>query len=117
MGRTTLSNWDRKGEISKSRPKRNIKSRSSDYKGKGISNESYDRQRSRGRGNDQERVGKTTLLKWNGEGGFKMLVQNKHQGNDRGMTRVKVITDTHNPGGILDKTCEVSKNGKQSMAK
>jgi hypothetical protein len=35
MGRTPLSSWDRKEEISKSRPKISIKARSSDYKGKG----------------------------------------------------------------------------------
>jgi hypothetical protein len=35
MGRTPLSSWDRKEEISKSRPKVNIEARSSDYKGKG----------------------------------------------------------------------------------
>ena len=46
-----------------------------------------------------------------------MQVYDKHQGKDRGMTSVKVITDKHNQGGILDKTCEVSKNGKQSMVK
>jgi hypothetical protein len=40
-------------------------------------------------------MGKTTLLNWNGRGGFKMQVQDKHQGKDRGMTRVKVITDKH----------------------
>ena len=61
--------------------------------------------------------GKTTLLNWNGRGSFKMQVQDKHHGKDQGMTRVKVITDKHNQGGILDKTCEVSKNGKQSMVK
>jgi hypothetical protein len=46
-----------------------------------------------------------------------MQVQDKHHGKDQGMTRVKVVTDKHNQGGILDKTCEVSKNGKQSMVK
>ena len=46
-----------------------------------------------------------------------MQVQDKHHGKDQGMTRVKVITDKHNHRGILDKTCEVSRNGKQSMVK
>ena len=46
-----------------------------------------------------------------------MQVQDKHHGKDQGMTRVKVITNKHNQGGILDKTCEVSKKGKQSMVK
>jgi hypothetical protein len=46
---------------------------------------------------EQTRAGrrKTTLLKWNGGGGFKMQVQDKHQSKDRGTTRVKVITDKH----------------------
>jgi hypothetical protein len=39
-----------------------------------------------------------------------MQVQDKHHGKDQGMTRVKVITD-------IDKTCEASKKGKQSMVK
>jgi hypothetical protein len=42
---------------------------------------------------------------------------NKHHGKDQGMTRVKVITDKHNQGCILDKICEASKKGKQSMVK
>jgi hypothetical protein len=46
-----------------------------------------------------------------------MQVQDKHHGKDQGMTRVKVITDKHNQGCILDKTCEASKKGKQSMVK
>jgi hypothetical protein len=46
-----------------------------------------------------------------------MQVHDKHQSKDRGMTRVKVITDEHNQGCILDKTCEASKKGKQSMMK
>jgi hypothetical protein len=44
-------------------------------------------------------------------------VQDKHHGKDQGMTRVKAITDKHNQGCILDKTCETSKKGKQSMVK
>jgi hypothetical protein len=56
--------------------------------------------------------GKTTLLNWNGRGSFKMQVQDKHHGKDQGMTRVKVITDKHNQGCILDKTCEASEKGK-----
>jgi hypothetical protein len=40
-----------------------------------------------------------------------------HQGKDRGVTRGKVITDKHNQGCILDKTCEASKKGEQSMMK
>jgi hypothetical protein len=39
--------------------------------------------------------GKTTLLNWNGRGSFKIRVHDKHQGTDRGMTSVKVITDKH----------------------
>jgi hypothetical protein len=46
-----------------------------------------------------------------------MQVQDKHYDKDQRMTRVKVITDKHNQGCILDKTCEVSKKGKQSMVK
>jgi hypothetical protein len=46
-----------------------------------------------------------------------MQVQDKHHGKVQGMTRVKVIANKHNQGGILDKTCEVSKKGKQSMVK
>jgi hypothetical protein len=42
-----------------------------------------------------------------------MQVHAKHHGKDQGMTRVKVITDKHNQGCILDKTCEASKKGKQ----
>jgi hypothetical protein len=42
-----------------------------------------------------------------------MQVQDKHHGK----TRVKVLTDKHNQGCILDKTCEASKKGKQSMVK
>ena len=45
-----------------------------------------------------------------------MQVQAKHH-KDQGMTRVKVITDKHNQGCILDKTGEASKKGKQSMVK
>jgi hypothetical protein len=62
-------------------------------------------------------IGKTSLLKSNGRGGFKMQVQDKHHGKDQGMTRVMVITDKHNQGCILDKTCEASKKRKQSMVK
>jgi hypothetical protein len=36
-------------------------------------------------------------------------VQDKHHGKDQGMTRVKVITDKHNQGCILYKTCKASK--------
>jgi hypothetical protein len=61
----------------------------------GISNKSYDWQRGKGKGNDQERVGKTTLLNWNERGGFKMQGQDKHQGKDRGTPRVRVITVKH----------------------
>jgi hypothetical protein len=41
-------------------------------------------------------IGKTTPLnlKW-GREGSKMQVQDKHQGKDRRMTRMKVITDKH----------------------
>jgi hypothetical protein len=46
-----------------------------------------------------------------------MQVQDKHHGKDQGMTRVKVITNKHNQGCILEKTCEASKKGKQSMVK
>jgi hypothetical protein len=46
-----------------------------------------------------------------------MQVRDKHNGKDQGMTRVKVITDKHNQGCILDKTYEASKKGKQSMVK
>jgi hypothetical protein len=46
-----------------------------------------------------------------------MQVYDKHQGEDQGMTRVKVTTDKHNQECILDKTCEASKKGKQSMVK
>jgi hypothetical protein len=33
------------------------------------------------------------------------------------MTRAKVITDKHNQGCILDKTCKASKKRKQPMVK
>jgi hypothetical protein len=47
-----------------------------------------------------------------------MHIQEKHQGKDRGMTRVKVITNKHATNGcILDKTCKVSKKGEQSTMK
>jgi hypothetical protein len=47
-----------------------------------------------------------------------MQVQDQHQGKDRVMTRVKVITDTHATKDIfLDETCKVSKKGEQSMVK
>jgi hypothetical protein len=46
-----------------------------------------------------------------------MQVQDKHHGKDQGMIRVKVITDKHNQGCILDKTCKASKKGVQSMVK
>ena len=46
-----------------------------------------------------------------------MKVQYKHHGKDQGMTRVKVITDKHNQGCILDKTCKASKKRKQPMVK
>ena len=39
--------------------------------------------------------GRTTLLNWNGRGGFKIQGQDKHQGKDQEMTRVKVTTDKH----------------------
>jgi hypothetical protein len=62
---------------------------------RGISNKSYDWQRGKGKGNDQERVGKTTLLNWNERGGFKMQRWDKHQGKDQAMPRVRVITVKH----------------------
>jgi hypothetical protein len=46
-----------------------------------------------------------------------MWVHGKPRGKDRGMTRVKVITDKHNQGCTLDKICEASKKEKQSMVK
>jgi hypothetical protein len=46
-----------------------------------------------------------------------MSVQDMHHGKDQGMTRVKVITDKHNQGCILNKTCKVSKKGEQPMMK
>jgi hypothetical protein len=46
-----------------------------------------------------------------------MKVQDKHHGKGQGMTRVKVITNKHNQGCILDKTCKASKKGEQSMMK
>jgi hypothetical protein len=75
-------------------------------------------QRDRGKkGPNKSGMGKTSLLKLNGIGGFKMQVQDKHHGKDQGMTRVKVIIDKHNQECILDKTCEASKKGKQTMVK
>jgi hypothetical protein len=47
----------------------------------------------RKKGTNKSGMGKTSLLKWNGGGGFEMQVHDKHQSKDRGMTRVKVITD------------------------
>jgi hypothetical protein len=46
-------------------------------------------------GNEQERGGvrHTLELKWGR--GFKIWVHDRDQGRDRGMTRVKVITDKH----------------------
>jgi hypothetical protein len=38
---------------------------------RGISNKRYDWQRGTGKGNDQEQVGKTTLLNWNEGGALK----------------------------------------------
>jgi hypothetical protein len=46
-------------------------------------------------------MGKASLLKWNGIGGFKMQVHDKHQSKDWGMTRVKVITYKHSWRGVF----------------
>jgi hypothetical protein len=42
IGKTPFSNRDGKDDISKGRHRISIKVRSSDYKGKGVSNKSYD---------------------------------------------------------------------------
>jgi hypothetical protein len=60
---------------------------------RGISNKRYDWQCGKGKGNDQERVGKTTLLNWNEGGAFKC--RDGISIKDQGMTRVKVITNKH----------------------
>jgi hypothetical protein len=47
-----------------------------------------------------------------------MQVHDNHQGKDREITRVKVVTNKHTTNEcILDKTCKVSKKGEQSMVK
>jgi hypothetical protein len=47
-----------------------------------------------------------------------MQVQDKNQGKDRRITRIKVITDKPTTkGGTLDKTYKVSKKGEESMMK
>ena len=75
-------------------------------------------QHDRGKRNKQERGGvrHTLELKWGR--GFKIWVHDRDQGRDRGMTRVKVITDKHNQGCILDKTCEAlsSNNDEKEQA-
>jgi hypothetical protein len=125
IGKTPFSNWDGKDDISKGRHKitswKDLEiTKVREVKGK---NTPKDRVRTRlatrqrKKGMNKSGIGKTSLLKWNGRGGFKMQVQDKHHGKDQGMTRVKVITDKHNQGCILDKTCEASKKGKQSMMK
>jgi hypothetical protein len=68
---------------------------------RGISNKSYDSQRGKGKGNDQEWVGKTTLLNWNERGGFKMQGRYKHQGKDQGTPRVSVTTVKHTTKDIF----------------
>jgi hypothetical protein len=74
--------------------------------------------RQRNRERTRARRGKTTLLNSNGRGSFKIRVHDKHEGKDRWMTRVKVITNKHTTNEcILDKTCKVSKKGEQSMMK
>jgi hypothetical protein len=66
-----------------------------------MSNKSYDWQHGKGKGNDQERVGKTTLLNWNERGGFKMQRRDKHQGKDRGTSRVRVIMVKHTTNDVF----------------
>jgi hypothetical protein len=51
--------------------------------------------RQRNREQTRAERGKTTLLNWNGRVGFKMQGQDKHEGKDQEMTRVKVMTDNH----------------------
>jgi hypothetical protein len=47
-----------------------------------------------------------------------MQVQDKNQGKDQRITRIKVITDKPNTKeGSLDKTYKVSKKGEESMMK
>jgi hypothetical protein len=57
-------------------------------------------------------MGKTTLLNWNGRGGIKMQVRDIHQGKDRGMRRVKVITDKHTAKGVFKQNLQGVKEGR-----
>jgi hypothetical protein len=102
MGRTQLLSWDRQGEIPKSGSEISIQTGSSDYEGKGdIKQKLRLAMRKRKKETTKRGMGKTTLLNWNGRGGIIMQVQDMHQGKDRGMRRVKVITDKHTARGVF----------------
>ena len=58
--------------------------------------------RQRKRERTRARRGKTSLLNSNGRGSFKIRVHDKHQGTDRGMTMVKVITDKHTTNNVFE---------------
>jgi hypothetical protein len=96
IGRTTLSSWDRKGEISKSRPKISIKSRSSDYMGKGDIKQKL-RLAMRQRKRERPRAGWVRHHSWNGmgEAALKCRYRISIKVKIEGLTRVKVVTNKH----------------------
>jgi hypothetical protein len=52
-----------------------------------------------------------------GEEAFKIWVHDENQGKDRGMTRVKVITDEHTIRMYFKQDLQGVKEGEQSMMK
>jgi hypothetical protein len=63
-------------------------------------------------------VGKTTLFNRDEREDFKMLIRDKYQGKDQGMTRVKVITEKHTTKEcIFRQNLQGVEEGEQLMVK